>query len=87
MLRGPFCEVRDCHGPGIHLHHVFFHRMADKPELNVAENAQIVCLHCHDGPALNYEKNQREFWLVQCERYDMMEWWEHLDLISKERFW
>ena len=83
--RGPFCER--CGSDATDLHHSLIGRMRGKPELNVEENAELLCKDCH-GNAGGY--NERcEFWTKQCGRYGydhMRDWYDGLNLKFKEVF-
>ena len=83
------CEVAGCTNPAEEAHHVFYHRRKGKPELDVDENFQLVCVSCHKhtGKAKSYE-NRVYFWQVQCERYGhehMVRWHDSVKLKVKEK--
>ena len=81
--RGPECER--CGEEATDLHHALIGRMKGKPELNVEENAQLLCKKCHSNVGGYAERC--EFWKVQCERYGVEHikaWYDGLDLKVKE---
>jgi len=83
--RGPKCEV--CGKPATDLHHALIGRMKSKPELNVEENAELLCKECHKFPGGYVE--HCKFWKRQVERYGedhMDKWLDGLDLKVKENY-
>ena len=77
------CRIKDA----ADLHHALIGRMKSKPELNVEENAELLCKNCHAN-ACGYDE-RLEFWARQCARYGkqhMMDWYFGLDLKIKERY-
>jgi hypothetical protein len=82
--RGYVCECCGLPNQFLQAHHVFIHRMKGHPELDVEENAQLVCNDCHyiTGKA-NSRENFEDFWDIQSERYDMDAWKESLPLKVK----
>lgn len=77
------CRLR----PATDLHHALIGRMKGHPELDVKENAELICKKCHQSPG-GY-KAREQFWAKQCSRYGekhMREWLDSLDLKVKPRF-
>ena len=83
--RGSRCER--CRKEGADLHHALIGRMKSKPELNVEENAELLCKECHKNVGGYNERVV--FWKRQCKRYGaqrMRDWHDGLSLVIKERF-
>ena len=81
--RGSECER--CGNDATDLHHGLIGRMKKKPELNVEENAELLCKECHKNVGGYPERC--EFWKIQCDRYGrsvIKAWYDGLDLKIKE---
>ena len=81
--RGKACER--CPEDATDLHHGLIGRMKKKPELNVEENAELLCKECHKNVGGYNERC--EFWEKQCERYGydhIKAWYDGLNLKFKE---
>ena len=84
--RGPECE-RCRKENATDLHHALIGRMKSKPELDVEENAELLCKDCHENVGGYSERCI--FWKRQIWRYGyehMRIWYLGLDLKMKERF-
>ena len=84
--RGSLCEQCRIKG-ATDLHHALIGRMKSKPELNVEENAELLCKECHKNVG-GYDE-RLIFWKRQCVRYGesrIKAWYDGLDLKVKERF-
>lgn len=87
LERGKRCERCRRKAEVIDLHHGLIGRMRSKPELNVEENAQLLCRDCHTNVG-GYDE-RLIFWKRQCKRYGeqhMNEGYLGLNLKIKERF-
>ena len=68
-------------------HHIFYHRMKSKPELDDERNLLLCCHDCHQSGKVNNRFAREWFWMRQSERYnDMLAWHEGLPLKVKEQW-
>jgi len=64
-------------------HHCFIKREKNKKRLlDVPENMQLVCKHCHEN-RVNTGINKEKHMEMQRKRYDMEVWWNKLDDIMR----
>lgn len=78
-------------------HHTFFKRTKNKrakESVDDERNITLVCARCHSTDGTTGLANSRDYklraWIKQCERYgrdSMIEWYNSVPLIIKERFW
>lgn len=82
----PICEVcgirrsTDCH-------HMLYHRMKGRQELDCVQNCSAVCHECHMNGIVNSHKARETHWAKRTEEgYQLREWVDSLQLKSKEYF-
>lgn len=84
-----WCLHNKIRKPAHQLHHALIGRMKGKPELDVEENAMLVCSECHYTGRVEAREVAEWFWERQCVRYGeehMREWLDGLPLKVKPRY-
>jgi hypothetical protein len=79
----PYCEYCN-YQPATEAHHVLYHRMKGRPELDCLENCAAVCHECHMDGKVNSWDFQVHHWQKRSRQFNMAEWNDNLELKVKE---
>jgi len=84
--RGKYCEA--CYwNIGTELHHCIVHRRKGNKKLDDPRNLELLCKECHSMGFVNSYEHRCGFWKRQVKRGELMsEWYDSLNLKTKERF-